>query len=317
MKPLRLLRDGRPHLLGEVVAIGPGVWQNDRGAMHCGRGVLERSVVAHAAWQSLPVTAGHPAGRGDPRPSEVIGRLMAATVNALGRVRGRVWLDERAADRIDPRVRAALLGGGPVEVSVGFVPALGPAPRGLTVNGAAVTAGVRSLRPTHLALLVNGQRGACGCADGYGLTLLRSSAERKRGKAMARTMNFARGRIGGGPVTNAAPKGDKVLPNGDRVLPNGIIIPSCMESLLAAARRGELPTLNAPSYDGPDDSDRVLPRFTLNSSGEVVVASAPAGDLVTAGHITGYGMRGVFDVFGDPVSNAKSDEDNTLPVPTF
>jgi hypothetical protein len=194
----RVTWQGRDYLVAPVSLLVPGVLAGSRGPLLYRPEDVSRDP---AAWNHMPIVAGHPEQDGrhvsarDPDVLEKyeIGRVYRARAN--GKLTGEAWIDVAAARRLAPRVLAALAAGTPVEVSTGLYTDPEPAPAGAAHNGVSYTHVARDLRPDHLAVLLDSV-GACSIQDGCGLNV------HARGESMTLLERFISWLTGHARVTN-------------------------------------------------------------------------------------------------------------------
>lgn len=183
-------RNGRVFLVAPMTLLREQVLAGSAGPLYYPGEEIEASA---DAWNGMPIINRHPVdGSGKLTTARsakawhdaVIGNVFGvAYQKAKKRLRGEGWFDEDLTRQIEPRVHAALLAGGKVELSAGFTSvSMEPAPEGAVFNGKAYSHTARKYVPDHVAVLPD-ETGACSVADGCGV----NNAGKKR-KAMPKLL---------------------------------------------------------------------------------------------------------------------------------
>ena len=170
-RPRTATLEDRPHAVAPVVMLTPGAHRGSLGMLNYTAEELHRTA---ALWNGRPVVVYHPglyqdsyAGSPEVHSKQRVGVIFNARTDSRGRLTAEAWVDLDRAERIDPRVAAALRSGTAVEVSTGLYFDADGVP-GYDHRGITYEATATNYRPDHLAILPD-QRGACSLADGCGL----------------------------------------------------------------------------------------------------------------------------------------------------
>src|SRR3984957_11971181 len=171
----RVMLQGRPHLAGPVTSLLRGGLAGRRGALFSPAAEIAANI---DQWNGKPLTISHPF---DP----ITGRHLSANDEGViqrqgvgfignttwdgGKLRHLAYFDEARLKAKAPQVYNDLMKGRPVSVSTGLFTDNTGADPGASYNGRPYDAVARSYRADHLAVLVNGERGACDVTDGCGL----------------------------------------------------------------------------------------------------------------------------------------------------
>lgn len=175
----RVQENGITYLVAPATSIVPGVLAGSKGPLLYEPGHIQAAV---PDWDGVPITVYHPSDpiTGEPLQSgdlgvwerQGVGEVRKTTYN--GKLQHELWFDENRTERIDPRVRNALLRGEPIELSTGLYTKNVPSPLGSSHKGRLYTAYARNHVPDHMAILPD-QRGACSRQDGCGVLINRAT----------------------------------------------------------------------------------------------------------------------------------------------
>lgn len=161
--------DNKEHLVVPLIALVEGVLQaantpNPELALASEFGAIP------AAWDGRPVTLGHPKKDGkfvsanspDVLESVKVGMLFNTHLDG-DKLKTEAWLD---IQKMPFNERARLTSGKEIEVSTGFFAEVEP--KQGEFNGKVFLGIQRDIKPDHLAILAEGDIGACSFADGCG-----------------------------------------------------------------------------------------------------------------------------------------------------
>lgn len=165
--------DGRKYLVAPTAMITVGVHNGSHGPVFYSEGELGKTTTS---WNMKPVVVYHPkvgksgtATAADPLVIETsqIGILLNTGFDKkTGKLRTESWIDIDKANKVDPRIVAAIRKGKPMEVSTGMsadlIENVG------TFGDKAYKLAATNIQPDHFAVLPD-QIGACSIAAGAGL----------------------------------------------------------------------------------------------------------------------------------------------------
>lgn len=180
--------DGRNYWVVPVRMLREGVLNGSGGPVLYELNDMERYA---AAWDTKPVVVNHPSTKNGSAASKRVleksgvGFLLNNEVNGSFQD-AEAWIDQRKADRVDPRIRSAIENGIRMEVSTGLF-ADQRRKRG-TWNGERFKAVAKNYRPDHLALLPD-MVGACSLAQGCGLITANQAIPLKRMRKIQDVVN--------------------------------------------------------------------------------------------------------------------------------
>lgn len=159
-KPRRVRWEGREWLVSPVVLIRSQTLFGSDGPLYY---PAEEICKSAKQWEMKPVTIGHPAVGLRPVGVDSPGVLQRQGVGVVrnvkccsGRLTGEAWFDENRLRVVRPDLARDLESGRAVECSTGLF---------CTKNNGTVS----SIVADHLAVLVDGQIGACSLRDGCGV----------------------------------------------------------------------------------------------------------------------------------------------------
>jgi hypothetical protein len=169
--------EGREYLVVPMVMLTEGVHRGSNGAMLYPADELGKTP---CVWNMKPLVVNHPENNGeglsacDPVVAEKykVGLIMNTEFDDRNRLKAEAWLEVERANKVDPRIMAAVENQRMMELSTGvfvdkdFVEG--------EFNGKHYDAIARNYRPDHLALLPD-KKGACSIDDGAGF--IRNQAE--------------------------------------------------------------------------------------------------------------------------------------------
>lgn len=164
--------DGKHYLVGPVVMIREGVW-ND--ILYTGD---ELSKFAEA-WNGRPVTVKHPEKAGkrvsanQPDLKRVDIGVVYNTSYEAPRLKGELWLEMSKLRKLNPQLAGRVEAGKPIEVSTGLF--LEASVQSGEWQGKPYSAISKNYRPDHLALLPD-EKGACSWEAGAGFPRTNSKA---------------------------------------------------------------------------------------------------------------------------------------------
>jgi hypothetical protein len=170
-KAKRATFGGREFYVAPASLITPGILSGSRGPLLYLPEEVSRDP---AVWNHVPIVVKHPYVNGEPvsaRDPDVLEKQGVGFVfrsQFKEKLTAEAWIDIANAQRIEPRIIAALEKGQPMELSTGLFVRNDPAPEGATHNGRSYSFIARDLKPDHLALLPD-EIGACSVKDGCGL----------------------------------------------------------------------------------------------------------------------------------------------------
>lgn len=165
---------GREYIIAPLTSIVPGVLSGSKGRLMYPESEIRNSV---KAWDDMPICIGHPY---DPMTNahlsaENDGVLERQGVGVLrnsewnGKLQHEAWFDSAKLRKVDPDVYNLLVSGKRVEVSTGLYTNNVPAPQGSSFKGKPYDFIAKDYKPDHMAVLPQGQVGACSLDDGCGL----------------------------------------------------------------------------------------------------------------------------------------------------
>lgn len=163
---------GREWLVAPMVLLNPGVLAGSKGPLLY---TPEDTAAAAAAWNTIPICVNHPSDPDTGSPLSArhpgvldrqgVGEVRKAIFN--GKLRGEGWFDAEKLRAVDRRVYDSLTSGRVVELSTGLYTTNHPS-KGVH-NGRPYSFLARAHVPDHLAVLSDGQIGACSVSDGCGV----------------------------------------------------------------------------------------------------------------------------------------------------
>lgn len=174
--------DGSGYLVFPAIILTEGVHNGSHGPLYYPAAAIEKSV---PGWNHRPVLVDHPKLNGKPASScspavlrkQKVGFLLNAEyVKDGGKLRVECWIDEAKAGKVAPALVQRVTAGQMVEVSTGLF-TTDKTVQNAAWNGEPYKAETGEYMPDHLAVFVDGQRGACSIADGAGAPRLNAEGE--------------------------------------------------------------------------------------------------------------------------------------------
>ena len=188
--PRRVVRNGRVYFVARGRSIvKDGVLCGSQGCLlYPGQEISAN----HEEWDGMPMTMYHPRdGQGRPcragepgiLEAQGIGNIYNTSISHDGHLDHDFWFDAdkvRTADRrFGTQLYNKLERGEPIEISTGLFTHNEPAPPGaVNHNGKGYDAIARNYRPDHMAILPEGDRGACSVADGCGVNVVNANPDK-------------------------------------------------------------------------------------------------------------------------------------------
>jgi hypothetical protein len=165
--------NGRKHIVVPVIALVEGVIHamNAKNAEFVSADEFSR---APQGWNGRPLFSGHPIMDGQPVSGNTpqvleqksIGQIFN-TNSANKKLKTEAWIDEEKSNAVDPTVLERVAEGTPIEVSVGVFVETDDEPG--IYQGKRYTGSWHDIVPDHLALLAEGDEGACSRKMGCGV----------------------------------------------------------------------------------------------------------------------------------------------------
>lgn len=180
-KPRRVEFNGRPHLVVNATMLIPGIRTGDQGPLLYNAVDIANRV---SDWNGTPVLLGHSDRSNDPkvRDTQHVGTVFNSKI-LNGKLVGQLWLDVERMQKLAPQALASISSGNKLELSTGIKAKVAKAPVDSEYVGV-----VQNIKPDHLALLVNGEKGACGVVDGCGVN---NSDKTKAGEEPIANLNHS------------------------------------------------------------------------------------------------------------------------------
>lgn len=168
-------KDGRKYLIAPLTLIVPGVLAGSQGPL-----LYEPKDIARnfKEWHGMPLTHFHPTSNDGRHLSanspEVLGKqglgyFYDPAITKEGVLKGNAWFDVEHTKRVNQRLYNDLKSGKKIEISSGLYTDNEQAPLGSHYKGKPYTHVARNFRPDHVAILPEGQVGACSIRDGCGV----------------------------------------------------------------------------------------------------------------------------------------------------
>ena len=160
-------------LVAPLKLIVPGVLDGSRGPLYYPADEIAKN---YTAWDGQPLTKNHPTRNGNPASARDKGVIESV---GLGVVRNpsiintelhaEGWFHEERVKRVDKEIWNALVEGRPIELSTGLGTLNEDAEGKCPTTGREYKGIARNYEPDHVAILTDGQKGACSIDDGCGV----------------------------------------------------------------------------------------------------------------------------------------------------
>lgn len=168
--------NGRRYMIAPLTLIVRGVLSGSQGPLMYR---LEDIAANHQAWDGKPLVSFHPI---DPLNNahlsandegvlsrQGIGVFRRPQITRDGKLKGEAWFDEERTRRVNKEIYNSLKAGRQLECSSGLYTTNVPAPLGSNHNGVPFTHYATNHIPDHVAILTDGQIGACSLQAGCGV----------------------------------------------------------------------------------------------------------------------------------------------------
>lgn len=160
-------------LVAPMTLIVPGVLDGSKGPLYYPADEVARN---HKQWEGYPLTRNHPARDGLPASAfdtGVLDRVGMGVVRNPSIVDNKLvaegWFHETRTKQVDAAIWNALVEGRQIELSTGLGTENEVRNGHCPVTKRGYTAIARNYKPDHVAILTDGQRGACSINDGCGV----------------------------------------------------------------------------------------------------------------------------------------------------